>query len=161
RAPPDAPAQKADLGNGEGDRLEVDDREEDVRAQRGEQHEDGDGEGHQPDEAALPLGHTHEAPRQGVQTGHAQTSADSSSTVCRRALRRAPSAWIETPATSSTPTATRCQVPGTPMRIRLFLMTAMRRTPSTAPTTDPRPPRIEAPPSTTAAMMSSSVPASS
>jgi len=78
-----------------------------------------------------------------------------------RVLRFAASAWMPTPATRSRPTAARCQALGTPMRISELLMSWTSSTPRIVPRTDPRPPKIDAPPRTTAAMMSRSWPTSS
>ena len=49
---------------------------------------------------------------------------------------------------SIAPTAARCHVPGTPSRISELRMRAISTTPSTVPSTDPLPPKIDAPPST-------------
>ena len=73
----------------------------------------------------------------------------------------APSDCAVIPINSISPTVARCQVPGTPSRINEFLIRAIRKTPRTVPLTDPFPPKIDAPPITTAAITSSSPPTSS
>src|SRR5690606_18701199 len=56
------------------------------------------------------------------------------------------------------PTTTRCHVVSTFIRMREFLIITSVNTPSMVPRTEPRPPKIDAPPRTTAAMTSSSQP---